>query len=144
MARANRQKLPLSLLFADIDKFKHFNDTYGHVEGDACIKRVGAVIEDLLRDRVDIGFRYGGEEFVAILPGTGLAQASVVAERLRLSFSELTFSPMVAGRQVEVKKTISIGVAELREGENATSLVTRADKAMYRAKAAGGNAVREG
>jgi diguanylate cyclase (GGDEF)-like protein/PAS domain S-box-containing protein len=137
--RCVRQGTPLALLFLDIDKFKSFNDTYGHVEGDACLAALGRLIRSAIRDHVDAGFRYGGEEFTVLLPGTDAAQAAAVADRMRDDFRAIVFTPEVDGRRVEVTKTFSVGVASFAAGESLASFIERADDAMYRAKRAGGD-----
>lgn len=139
MTRAQRVGAPLSLLFADIDKFKSFNDTYGHVEGDQLLAALGGIIRGSIRSHVDMGFRYGGEEFTVILPGAGTRQAVIVADRIRQGFSQKRFKVGAGGR--EDYRTISLGVAIFNPGEDMDSFLERADAAMYRAKKAGGDRV---
>ncbi len=143
MARAKRQNSPLSLLFLDIDKFKSFNDTYGHVEGDVCLGKLGKIINHSLRSHVDTGYRYGGEEFTVILPGAEAKVAKRVADRIKKGFKECRFTPLVKGERVDVFKAISIGVAifDPDKDKNIESLIERSDNAMYRAKGAGGDRV---
>ncbi|MDH5297415.1 MAG: diguanylate cyclase [Desulfobulbaceae bacterium] len=131
--RARRHNHPLALLLLDIDNFKLLNDTYGHAEGDKVLARLGAVIFESVRMN-DIACRYGGEEFVVILPETTGEQATVVAERVRLRFKAERFEPR-AGEQLY--KTISIGVAQYLVGESEEELVKRADVNMYAAKKEG-------
>lgn len=132
--RSQRYDHPLSLLFLDIDDFKAYNDAHGHVAGDKVLKAVGSVIKTALREN-DSGYRYGGEEFTVLLPETDGDEAYVVAERIRRDFADLRFE-QTAGQS---KKTISIGISELKSGDDAESLTRRADKAMYQAKLMGKN-----
>lgn len=136
--RSLRYKRPLSLLFMDIDNFKRFNDQHGHVEGDKVIRELGKTVHALLRSN-DIAFRYGGEEFVALLPETPERGAALVAERIRTAFAERVFNP--ADGSGPLRCTISIGVGQLETDERPKSFVRRADQALYQAKAKGKNQV---
>jgi len=135
--RANRYNHPMSLLLLDIDDFKHFNDTYGHLEGDQVLMRLGQVIQRCLR-KTDSGYRYGGEEFTLILPETKGEAAILLAERIRKEFEDETFSPRP---DTEIHKTISTGVTEYMPGEELTILLKRVDGGMYMAKEQGKNRV---
>jgi diguanylate cyclase (GGDEF)-like protein len=135
--RANRYNHPMSLLLLDIDDFKHFNDTYGHLEGDQVLMRLGQVIQRCLR-KTDSGYRYGGEEFTLILPETKGEAAILLAERIRKEFEDETFSPQP---DTEIHKTISTGVTEYVPGEELTILLKRVDEGMYVAKEQGKNRV---
>ena len=136
--RSLRYQRPISLLFMDIDNFKRFNDQHGHVEGDKVIRALGKTIHTLLRSN-DIAFRYGGEEFVALLPETPERGGALVGERIRTSFAERVFNP--ADGSGPLHCTISVGVAQLDPGERPKSFVRRADQALYQAKAKGKNQV---
>ncbi len=138
----NRGKNPVALLFLDIDRFKSFNDTYGHVEGDVCLGALGRIIRQTIRDHGDAGFRYGGEEFTILLPGADAEQGARVADRIRQEFAKTIFQPEVDGVRRQVTRTVSIGGAVLEGEESAGAFVERADNAMYTAKRAGGNQVR--
>jgi diguanylate cyclase len=130
---------PLSLLFCDIDHFKNFNDRFGHQVGDQVLRLVAGAIKNALRDG-DVAGRYGGEEFGIILPDTPLAVAKVAAERIRSAI----MAREVKRRGAEGsfgRITISIGVAQLRNGEASHSLVQRADACLYAAKRFGRNCV---
>lgn len=127
--RAKRQKNPLSLLLFDIDKFKEYNDAYGHQEGDNLIKQIGEIVFANIRENVDTGYRYGGDEFTIILPEANINQAKIVAERIRTSFARQSFS------------TLSIGLVEYRENNDVKSFVKSADEAMYIAKNSSGNKI---
>ncbi len=126
-----RQKSEFSILMYDIDNFKHVNDTFGHVTGDKCIRSLSALAKSNLREFDLIG-RYGGDEFIIVLPGTTIHQALQIAERFRQKV-ETTKSPHY---------TISIGVASYpKDGTTTEALVEAADKSLYKSKARGKNAV---
>jgi diguanylate cyclase len=130
---------PLSLLMLDIDYFKQFNDTHGHVFGDQMLKLVARSLTECLKGK-DTAARYGGEEFVVVLPDTGLADAATVAEGIRATVAGKSVTNRRTGK-VLGQVTLSIGVAEYVPGETAHALVNRADEALYRAKGQGRNRV---
>jgi len=130
MERSNRYDQPLTLLLLDLDKFKIFNDTYGHVEGDYVLSRLGQVIKRCLRDS-DSAYRYGGEEFTIILPVTTSNDGFVTAERIQNEFRREVFTP-IPGKEVVV--TMSIGLSQYKSNENMKEFVHRVDKLMYQAK----------
>lgn len=134
--RALRYNSPLSLCVIDIDNFKRYNDTYGHLCGDAVLSELGRIIQKLIRD-ADSAYRYGGEEFIIVLPETIREEAARVAERIRVTFFEHTFYPK-DGEGVHV--SISLGVTSYCPGESVSTLVDRADRNMYAAKKCGRNA----
>jgi diguanylate cyclase (GGDEF)-like protein len=139
--RAKRTGRPLSLLLFDIDNFKSYNDSFGHLDGDRVLAKMGKIITCHIRN-IDMGFRYGGEEFTVILPDSDINQAIRVAKRLREAFSGCLFMPESrSDDMMVVYKTISIGVAQYRLGDNFKSLVKNADDAMYIAKRAGGDRI---
>ena len=132
--RTERYKKNLSLLMADLDKFKNINDTYGHTAGDKVLKAVGAYQQNSIRDVDSIG-RYGGEEFIMFLPETGKDAAFVLADRLRKGVAEIEVDglPMC---------TISLGISTFPEdGKNLEELIEKADTALYAAKESGRNRV---
>ncbi len=135
--RANRYSHSLALLLLDIDFFKNYNDTYGHLEGDKVLSSVGQMIKTCLRT-MDTAYRYGGEEFTAILPYTDGDEAVSVADRIQYALECIVFSPYT-DRSVQV--TLSIGVTEYSPGEELTTFVNRSDRAMYVAKESGRNKV---
>lgn len=135
--RCNRYTSPLSLILLDVDNFKVFNDSYGHIDGDRVLAGLANVIRDEIRG-VDSAYRYGGEEFIVLFPETEPEEASIVAERIRRSFEQTTFSPKAG---ICVNMTISIGGGNYRKGEDLTSFVRRIDEAMYEAKRLGRNRV---
>lgn len=133
--RAMRYDHPLSMIIMDIDNFKHFNDTYGHAEGDRVLAIMGKIISESIRT-TDRGNRYGGEEFTVILPDTGSEEAIAVAERIRQHFAEHDFYPRNGEK---VNKTVSLGITQLRPEDTPNSFLKRADKNLYQAKESGKN-----
>jgi len=130
--RVNRyEEQPLTLLLLDLDDFKQFNDTYGHVEGDQVLSRLGQVVKRCLR-QTDSAYRYGGEEFTIILPMTTSKDAVITAERIRAEFKKETFSP--APGQGNVHVTVSIGLGQYKPQEDTKVFVNRVDQLMYLAK----------
>ncbi len=127
----------LSFVIMDVDYFKQYNDTFGHLEGDEVLQRLARIISGEIREE-DCGCRYGGEEFTVILPETSIEDALRVAERIRKNFSEQVFNPH-NGPGVSV--TISMGLAQYRSGESPTRLIQRADEALYKAKQQGRNQI---
>ena len=139
--RAKRTKRPISLLMIDIDFFKNYNDLLGHLEGDACLKRIAQALSRHLRAGMDLVARYGGEEFVVVLPETDLSQAKKVADRIREDVLRLNI-PHPASK-VSDRVTVSIGVASMvpRNSLKKEVLINMADKALYAAKKGGRNRV---
>lgn len=135
--RAIRYRRPLSLLVLDCDNFKSINDNFGHLEGDRVLQMLAGVIAQCLR-RSDSAYRYGGEEFVVLLPEASGEAAFSLAERLCAAFAA---SEVVAADGRSIRCTVSIGVAEYVHGDSATCLIRRADEASYLAKQQGKNRV---
>lgn len=133
MERASRYSHNLSILFFDIDDFKKYNDTFGHLEGDEVLVRLADVTRRCLR-KTDSAYRFGGEEFTAILPETDGPAAVVIADRIRQEFKREQFDP---GYGEPIQVTVSIGVAEYSFGEPLPDIIRRADMNMYQAKAQG-------
>lgn len=130
--RAKRQRRHLALIILDVDRFKDYNDSHGHLDGDQVLVTLGSIINSSIRQNVDTAYRYGGDEFAVLLIETNLEQASKVAERIRSSFES---------RHID-NCTLSLGVAGLNvEKDTMEDLIRKADEAMYRAKRAGGNRV---
>jgi diguanylate cyclase (GGDEF)-like protein len=121
------------LIFFDIDRFKSNNDIYGHKKGDHVLQRVAELVSKNIR-ATDRLFRWGGEEFVILLPGADLTCARFVAEKVRDIIAEYDFG--IAGRL-----TVSFGIGEYAADEDADQIVSRLDKALYEAKLQGGNRV---
>ncbi len=135
--RSNRYGQPLTLLLMDLDRFKAFNDTYGHLEGDNVLSRLGQVIKRCLRES-DSAYRYGGEEFTILLPMTTREEGVVTAQRIQDEMRREAFFPEP---DKEVYLTISIGVAQYQFKEEMRNFVNRADKLMYQAKQHGRNRI---
>jgi two-component system cell cycle response regulator len=135
--RAKRYKEDFSLSMLDIDHFKKVNDRYGHLTGDEVLEKIAALIHRNIRD-TDIAGRYGGEEFIIILPLADLSSAMVVTERVRniIENAEMKDS---AGNVFVI--TVSQGLSSWEQGEDAYSLISRADEALYKAKENGRNRV---
>jgi diguanylate cyclase (GGDEF)-like protein len=139
-AHACREKKPLSLIMADIDFFKNYNDHYGHLAGDDCLKQVAELLGKSLLRQTDIFCRYGGEEFIAILPDTDQAGAIYVAEHIRQNLAKASIPHEKSSfKQV----TLSIGIATLEGFDYYTKdkLIEAADKAMYLVKQTGRNQI---
>jgi diguanylate cyclase (GGDEF)-like protein/PAS domain S-box-containing protein len=138
-ARAERTKKPLSLLLADVDHFKLYNDLHGHQKGDECLRAVASIIGETALRPADLSARYGGEEFAIIMPETDQKGAGKVAERLRAVLAKLQLKHGAEGAGSLV--TLSIGIATLVPDETvcADSLVMQADEALYAAKHTGRN-----
>jgi diguanylate cyclase (GGDEF)-like protein len=141
--RAAREDTPLSLLFIDVDRFKRFNDTYGHLQGDRCLRSIAEVIARAVTRAADLPARYGGEEFVLLLPNTDAHGARRVADHIRAAVEALAI-PHVDGVGDGARVTVSLGVATQRPREPAQTtegLLLAADRVLYEAKAAGRNRV---
>ncbi|MGE5240857.1 MAG: GGDEF domain-containing protein [Bacteroidota bacterium] len=136
MAQAERYRTPLTVAMADIDHFKEVNDTHGHEAGDRVLKDVAAILSDALRMPDKVG-RYGGEEFLMILPHTTLTQGRKIADRIRASVSKWDFD---LGAE-KIHLTISIGLCQFKSGEDLEQFLSHADKALYEAKKGGRNLV---
>ncbi len=154
--RSERYGHTLSVIMMDLDSFKHYNDTYGHLQGDALLSQLAAIIQDSIRSSDHAG-RYGGEEFIVIMPETGKDAAHMTAERIRQRIEETQFPGRPRGPETLpeslseifpegddtwVQKTISIGLANYpHDAQDARSLVGLADDALYQAKRTGRNRV---
>ena len=131
--RYNRYQRPLSLLLIDVDHFKDYNDTHGHLEGDKVLYQIAQLIQSCLRT-MDSAYRYGGEEFTVILPETPCKAAMAVSERINnLVKNELFIE------NIQQNLSVSIGVTEYKSGETTIEFMRRADQAMYVAKKSGRN-----
>jgi two-component system cell cycle response regulator len=133
--RVERNGQPLSLIMMDIDNFKHHNDTYGHADGDKVLAQLGTILSSSIRT-TDLACRYGGEEFVIILPSTAGEGGALLAERIRKKFAEKSFYPTP---EEKVNKTLSLGITQFVPGDNIESFVKRADANLYKAKSKGKN-----
>ena len=130
---------PLSLLMFDIDHFKSFNDSYGHLTGDQVLRLVGMSLKQTIKGQ-DITARYGGEEFAVLLPNTPLRQALTVADHIRRAIMAKELKKKSTG-EILGRVTISVGVSMLKPGDDTDSLIERADACLYAAKRAGRNRV---
>ncbi|MFN2267825.1 MAG: diguanylate cyclase domain-containing protein [Desulfonatronovibrio sp.] len=139
--RSKRKNKPISLLMLDIDHFKLYNDNYGHSQGDECLKKIASAIEKSLSRPADLAARFGGEEFVCILPETDEQGAKVIARRVQKNIKELSipheYSP------VDSLITLSIGIATTNPDESASQedLLNNADQMLYQAKNSGRNLI---
>ena len=138
VARAVRTGSPLAVALLDLDRFKQINDNYGHLLGDEVLRQIAGTMTRMLRD-YDIAGRFGGEEFVMLLPQTRAVDALRIAERVRAHISQLPIYASGAAGSERVPVTVSIGVAALDAGSRRelTELLAAADAALYRAKASG-------
>ena len=140
--RAQRCGEPLSLILIDVDSFKLFNDTYGHVKGDSCLRAVAAVLKGIPQRPGDFVSRYGGEEFICVLPNTNFDGAMLLAERIREGVCKLTIPHLTS--TVSNNLTVSIGVQTVErvtEQRNPEAIVVMCDKQLYTAKMNGRNRV---
>lgn len=139
VAAAQASGEPLSLLLFDIDHFKSFNDSYGHLTGDQVLRLVGMSLKQNIKGQ-DITARYGGEEFAVVLPNTGLRQALTVADHIRRAVMSKELKKKSTG-EILGRVTISVGVSMLKSGDDTDSLIERADACLYAAKRNGRNRV---
>lgn len=134
-----QKKEPLSLLLCDIDHFKRFNDSFGHMVGDQVLRLVSAMIKQSIKGQ-DIAARYGGEEFIILLPNTSLSGARSLGETIRKTVMTKELEKRSTGEKLG-RITISIGAAQFHDNDNSEKLVERADKCLYVAKENGRNRV---
>jgi diguanylate cyclase (GGDEF)-like protein len=120
--RARRQRHPLSLILLDLDDFKAYNDTHGHLAGDEMLRTLGRIINQCIRENVDSGYRYGGDEFAVILIDADISVAQEIGKRIQSAFEE------------EKHITVSVGYKLLSEGMTVKDLVAEADKDLYKSK----------
>ncbi len=144
--RAHRYRRPLSLICADIDGFKRINDHFGHLRGDEALRFASRTVQAAIR-KTDAAFRYGGDEFMVLLPETTEVETCVIAERIRGAFADgWTDRGDERGDSDEPAPVVSmsLGVVELQPGLTMEQLVGRADASMYQAKRGGGNRIERG
>jgi diguanylate cyclase (GGDEF)-like protein len=139
--RLEREKSKLSLILLDVDYFKSFNDIYGHVHGDECLRMIARVVAESVKRSEDLAARYGGEEFACILPDTDIRGAVIIAERIRQEVQDLAIPH--AGSEILNCITVSVGVATVHYSKDDTvaTIITQADEQLYRAKALGRNRI---
>jgi len=140
MRRAARYQLPLSLLMLDVDKFKQFNDTFGHPAGDEVLKQFAKILQAGARGS-DFAARYGGEEFVVLLPNTDAEAAKVLSERLRSAIESASWPLREVTASGGVATSIPRGVGDESLQDESEYLLSEADKALYRSKADGRNRI---
>jgi diguanylate cyclase len=139
VAEAHARHEPLSLMLTDIDHFKKFNDSFGHLTGDQVLRLVAIAVKQNVKGQ-DVAARYGGEEFAIVLPNTALRSAITVADHIRRVVMNKELMKRSTGEHLG-RITISIGVATLGSGDNPRSLIERADVCLYAAKHSGRNRV---
>ena len=137
LARAERFDSPLAVVVADLDDFKEVNDRYGHQAGDVVLRELAVLLRESLRD-IDLAARWGGEEFLLVLPGTDLEGAAYVAERVRRALEERV---ALSGEGDPISVTASFGVAAYPQARSIPALFAAADGALYEAKRTGKNRV---
>jgi len=140
--RAQRVGYSLAVIMADIDDFKNFNDTYGHLAGDECLKKVALAFKTAVRRAGDLAARFGGEEFVLLMPMTRVNEAAQIAEEIRLRIEALKMTPKADDTSVFVTISMGVAAASPKQEVSAEGLITMADQALYRAKREGKNCVR--
>lgn len=143
-ARLARSDGQLSLLMLDLDHFKGYNDTYGHLQGDDCLRRVAAVISGVIRRPADLAARYGGEEFVCILPETTHEGAVRIAEKIRRNVEELAIPHGNSGVTDHVTVSLGVITARCTAEMGVSAIIAQADEQLYAAKAGGRNRVSAG
>jgi len=137
LSQAHRHQHPLSVIVLDLDYFKRINDTYGHLTGDECLKRVASVLKQRLARPGDLVARYGGEEFVILLPATSQDDALVVADQLRWAIENIEF--IYQGQRISMSASLGVAGWIPVQGERYERLISAADAALYRAKHEGRN-----
>jgi diguanylate cyclase (GGDEF)-like protein len=143
LKRANQFNHPLSILMLDIDDFKKTNDLHGHLVGDNCLQEISNLIKRNIRD-IDIPSRYGGEEFMCLLPGVNSNEATQIAEKIRQSVADYQFKPTKPKQDKTFSLTVSIGIASFFHKSavrDFDDLIRLADNALYQAKQKGKNQV---
>jgi diguanylate cyclase (GGDEF)-like protein len=131
---AQRHQTPLSIILSDLDDFKSVNDTFGHNSGDQVLQAFATLLMENSRQE-DLAARFGGEEFIMMLPGTSAKEATVLGERLRHRLEEITFPDF------SIRVTASFGVSAYQLGDTVNGFIERADQALYEAKMMGKNQV---
>ncbi|HUL22654.1 MAG TPA: GGDEF domain-containing protein, partial [Thermodesulfobacteriota bacterium] len=135
--RSRRNKYPLSVLMADIDHFKPYNDTYGHERGDECLKKVARAIQKTLKRPSDFCARYGGEEFIVVLPDTTLEGAIFIAEEIRAAVKNLGIEHEKSSPAGIVSISVGVATADNHPSISYEDLIRQSDKALYLAKEKG-------
>ncbi|MCK9170754.1 MAG: GGDEF domain-containing protein [Treponema sp.] len=139
--RAARTTTPVSFVMIDIDFFKQYNDMYGHLQGDECLKRIAAAISDNTQRTGDYAARYGGEEFLLVLPNTETCGAEIICKRIQTSINELCICHCASSISGRVTVSFGIACSDCNETDNYLDLVACADRALYKAKENGRNKI---
>ncbi|MCV2884847.1 diguanylate cyclase [Aestuariibacter sp. AA17] len=137
----HHDNMPMSMLFIDVDYFKQFNDAYGHVNGDKCLKKIADAIVFCMPSHSCTVARYGGEEFAVLMPRFDCKVAQLTALRIKQQIEELSFVHMGLNKDVGITASIGVGCQHMARFENVEALLQNTDKALYRAKAAGRNQI---
>ena len=140
-ARATRATRPVSVVLIDIDDFKVLNDTLGHVQGDACLRAVATAVQQVACRSTDLGARYGGDEFVMLLPETETAGAKLLAEKLKHFVEKITLPDLIHGGQLKLSISQGVACAMNPRERSANDLLLAADQAMYASKEQGRNCI---
>jgi diguanylate cyclase (GGDEF)-like protein len=141
MKRHSRSGAPLSLIMLDLDRFKEYNDTYGHVSGDNCLRGVSEVLKTVLKRASDLAARYGGEEFAVILPDTGHQAATFLAEELRKAIEDLHFPHSGSDASPWITASLGVVTAYFVKDAEPEAFIHEADRQLYLAKSSGRNQV---
>lgn len=139
--RAARTKTPVSFVMIDIDFFKQYNDTYGHLKGDECLKKIAAAINENAQRAGDYAARYGGEEFSLVLPNTDAQGAEIICQRIKSSINSLCIYHCASSVSDKVTASFGISCSFCRDVDDYQDLVAGADKALYKAKSSGRNRI---
>jgi len=139
--RVKRNKTSLALIMIDVDFFKAYNDTYGHVAGDECLKMIAGILKASTKRATDLVARYGGEEFIVVLPDTDVAGAAMVGETVRVNVEKLGITHR--NSPISDRVTISVGIAVVGAAWDIVpmDIIAAADKALYQAKQGGRNKI---
>jgi diguanylate cyclase (GGDEF)-like protein len=135
--RSHRYKQPLSICMFDIDNFKSLNDTHGHQIGNMVLESFGKLVKSSIR-RTDSGYRYGGEEFIILMPSSNIEDSLIVVDRIRIIIEKINFE---SDSDEPISVTVSGGLATLLPNDDSDSILRRVDKAMYKAKNSGKNCI---
>ena len=136
---AARNGEPLALIMCDIDYFKAYNDSYGHLQGDECLKKVATCLKDSLKRQADLVARYGGEEFAVVLSNTDVVGATKMAETLRANVENLSISHSLSSNTTSVTISLGVAIGYASSTVSPETLIDAADNALYQAKQDGRN-----
>ena len=139
ISRGIRYEQPISIILADVDHFKPFNDNYGHLEGDDCLKKIANALENVCKRQTDLVARYGGEEFAIILPDTKAENAEIMAERLRKAVEDLKIPHAYSSTGAVCTMSLGVFTVVPQKGDKGEAMLAKADAALYQAKQGGRN-----